>query len=717
MLRFRQITLNLVYFCNILLIFLLIFEQKVQLPVALQVSGRLHPVLLHFPLALLFVGILLEWLSTRKRFQHPAAHDLTSCVIYLFALSAAFTALFGFFLFREGSYLGEEVFLHKWTGTAVSLLAVLIVWLREKPSLTYYATLGISAVCLTVAGHLGAEITHGEGFLTEPIRRHWAERIEIENVDSAVVFRDVIQPILNEKCINCHNTNKAKNDLILSDYESLLKGGENDDALVAGDAEKSLLYTYAKLPMDDSLHMPPKEKLQLDPEEIQLIGWWINTGAKPDLKYVHYSKPDSIHTIMASKFRPKTGLELVDIDFADPDVIRKLNNPFRTVQQISASKPYIAVFLGSKKDFSSDDLNDLRQIRKQVTSIDMGNSEVSEKNLELLSQFPHLQKLHLQNIDIGDDGVKQLRALKYLETLNLSGTNISARSLEEISRWKNLQKFYLYNTSVTEEFIDTLRNRNPKLQVFNTQFDLSDTVYNAQLTPPICKIDSAFFHQQATAEIKLSRGKVKYYYTLDGTEPSTNANLYTEPIQIRQSGELKIIATMAGWIDSKVVTFPLLKIGITPDLIVLETKPDAKFSGKLDSTLVDGKPAGLNRAKEYLGFIKEDAQVLFQINQDETLSQVTVSFLEDLERGVFPPQIVEVWGGKTKHALLKLGEIKVSPPLGNQPATKSILKITFPEQAVPFVRVKARRFNSLPAGHPLQKKEKPSIFIDEIALE
>ena len=72
MLRFRQITLNLIYFINILLIFLLLFEEKVQLPVFLQVGGRLHPLVLHFPLALLFVGIFLEWLTSRKTFQHPA---------------------------------------------------------------------------------------------------------------------------------------------------------------------------------------------------------------------------------------------------------------------------------------------------------------------------------------------------------------------------------------------------------------------------------------------------------------------------------------------------------------------------------------------------------------------------------------------------------------------------------------------------------------------
>src|SRR5688572_13229076 len=165
MFQVRQITLNLLYFLNVLLIFLLLVEDKVELPVFLQVTGRMHPLVLHFPLVLLFIGILLELLTKRKNFQHPVAEKITSYIFYLFALSAALTALFGFFLYKEGSYLGEEIVIHKWTGTAVSILAVLIIWLKEKTlALVYYATLVISTIMLVVAGHLGSEVTHGKGF-------------------------------------------------------------------------------------------------------------------------------------------------------------------------------------------------------------------------------------------------------------------------------------------------------------------------------------------------------------------------------------------------------------------------------------------------------------------------------------------------------------------------------------------------------------------------
>ncbi|HMG90590.1 MAG TPA: FN3 associated domain-containing protein [Chryseolinea sp.] len=701
------------------MIFLLLVEDKVQLPVFLQVTGRMHPLVLHFPLVLLFVGILLEVLTRQKSFQHPAAEKITSYIFYLFAISAALTALFGFFLYKEGSYLGDEINQHKWTGTVVSILAILIVWLKEKPWVKYYYTvLGVSSVILIVAGHLGSEVTHGKGFLTEPIRNHRQLRlVSIEHADSAIVFRDVIQPILNEKCLNCHNANRAKNDLILTDYEGILNGGETGDAVVAGNAQKSLLYKYVVLPMSDSLHMPPKEKLQLDREEIKLIGWWINNGAKDNEKYVSLPKVDSIETIMQSRFQPKKGIDLLDIPFVDQEEIKALNNPYRTVQQISATKPYVAVFLGSKKDFSDKDLEELKDVRNQVVSIDIGNSNVKDDDLKNLKQFPHVQKLHLQNIAIGDEGIKYLKDLRYLDVLNISGTKVSGKTLEEVSGWKNLKKLYVYNTTVSEDTVESVRKSRPELAVYSIQFDLTDSLYSAQLTSPKVKIDSTFFREYASVEVKPSRGKVKYYYTVDGSEPTSGSTLYTEPFQIKKTTEFKIKATMEGWIDSKVVVFPLLKVGIKPDRLILETKPDPKHAGKMDTTLVDGKSADLNKdEKAYLGFVNRDHQALFQFDNARKLSQVSLSFLEDVQRGALAPEYVEVWGGNDKDNMSKLGKFSTPSSKDKRPTAKGLITINFPEQSLRYVRLKAKNSNVLPSGYEYGKDTKPGIYVDEVSL-
>jgi uncharacterized membrane protein len=720
--QFRTLSLNLVYFLNFLLLFLLVFEEKVQVPVFLQVAGRMHPLLLHFPIALLFIGLFIEWFIARKQPHNESLKDVTFFIFNLLAVFAALTALFGFFLYKEGGYQGEAVNWHKWTGVLVSLLAGLLIWMKEKARAFYFPTLIISAVAITITGHLGAELTHGEGFLTEPYRKQSQNRIAlIDNPDSAIVFRDVIQPILNEKCSSCHNSNKAKGELILTAYSSLVKGGENKDCLVPGNAAKSLLYKYALLPMEDSLHMPPKGKQQLDKDEITLIGWWINNGAKEKEKYVNLPKPDSIQPIMASLFKPKTGLDLLEIAFADQEKIKALNNPYRTVQQLSASKPYIAVFTGSRNNFSSNDLAELKDLREQVVSIDLGNANLKNTDLETLTRFPHLQKLHLQNNPISDEGIRHLSDLSYLESINLSGTKITSQTLNTLSGLKGLKKIFLYNTGVSGEQIAVMKNKNPSLEVYSTNFDLSDTIYKADLSTPQCKIDSAFFHRQARIEIKLGRGKVRYYYTLDGSAPSLSSTLYTAPFQIDTSAQLKIMAAMEGWKDSPVATYSLLKIGPKPDKVTLETKPDTKQKLPLDSMLVDGKSGSLYRYdKEYMNFLAEDLRANFTYIKPRSLSGITLSYLEDVENGIMPPQYLEVWGGTGKGDLKKLGMVKVDNyPEAVRPAARYVLMVKFPKQPVSYVRLLAKNNSTFPDWHSLRKGKdaKPKILVDEVSLE
>jgi hypothetical protein len=325
-------------------------------------------------------------------------------------------------------------------------------------------------------------------------------------------------------------------------------------------------------------------------------------------------------------------------------------------------------------------------------------------------------------VAISDEGVKYLKDLRYLDVLNLSGTKISTKTLDEVTGWKNLKKLYIYNTAVPEGSVDSLRKTHGELEVYNTQFDLSDTVYNAKLTMPVIKIDSTFFHDRANVDVKLSRGKVKFYYTLDGTEPTSESTLYTEPFQITQTGEFKIKATMEGWMDSDVASYKLLKVGKRPKQITLETKPDPKHSGTLDTTLVDGKSGGFNKdEKAYLGYLNKNFQALFEMQEEEKLSQLSISYYEDVERAAFAPEYIEVWGGDNKNNLKKLGETRNPIPEIKKPSTKGLITIKFPEQQIRFVRLIAKNPNRLPSYVTIPKdpkqKPRPGIFIDEVALE
>jgi len=99
-------------------------------------------------------------------------------------------------------------------------------------------------------------------------------------------FKDV-QPILEAKCMECHQGQKAKGDLRLDHLADALKGGESDGpAVVPGKPEMSALISRI-ISDDEDMVMPPKGK-PLDKEEIRILTTWIKEGASwPDIRADH----------------------------------------------------------------------------------------------------------------------------------------------------------------------------------------------------------------------------------------------------------------------------------------------------------------------------------------------------------------------------------------------------------------------------------------------
>jgi hypothetical protein len=88
------------------------------------------------------------------------------------------------------------------------------------------------------------------------------------------VFQDEIQPLLQAKCIRCHQEKPRRADLDLRTPAGILKGGESGPAVVPGKPERSPLYEKVHGGM-----MPPGKKDPLSPTEVDAIRRWIAAGA------------------------------------------------------------------------------------------------------------------------------------------------------------------------------------------------------------------------------------------------------------------------------------------------------------------------------------------------------------------------------------------------------------------------------------------------------
>ena len=110
-------------------------------------------------------------------------------------------------------------------------------------------------------------------------------------MEDAEVFNHMVKPILETKCMSCHNNKKAKGELVMETRELLLKGGKNGKLWDSTEADFGLLMRRIHLPLETKKHMPPQGKTQLTETEISILSQWIKSGADFKRKWLTLMKP------------------------------------------------------------------------------------------------------------------------------------------------------------------------------------------------------------------------------------------------------------------------------------------------------------------------------------------------------------------------------------------------------------------------------------------
>ena len=87
------------------------------------------------------------------------------------------------------------------------------------------------------------------------------------------LFQSTIAPILQRRCLKCHNSNNAKGKLSLVSLASALEGGKSGAAIVVGNPDESEL--MERIESGDM----PEEGPPLTEDEIRSIRKWLDAGA------------------------------------------------------------------------------------------------------------------------------------------------------------------------------------------------------------------------------------------------------------------------------------------------------------------------------------------------------------------------------------------------------------------------------------------------------
>lgn len=695
---------------NCMLLFLLVFEERLALPAWLQVVGRMHPLLLHFPLVLIIVYALLVVFVRDEAYK-----SLASSVLLVAAFTSVLTAIMGLFLSREQGYDAGALLWHKWGGVAISLFSLLWYWFQQRllarRAVTFFTSI-IALLLVIVTGHLGAAITHGEDFLLAPVSN--AGNQSMVAFEDAEVYKHMVMPVLERKCISCHNSGKAKGELVMETEALLLKGGKNGKLWDAAAANLGLMLQRIHLPLAQKEHMPPKNKPQLTEEEIQILEQWIRKGSNFKLRVAGLPETDTLYRLALKSF---TTEDAVVYNFAAPDaaVVNKLNTANRVVSFVAMGSPALAVGFFNGSLFNSAQLTELKEVKKQVVSMNLARMPITDVDLRAIGEFENLRQLNLSFTGISGNGLKELRKLKFLQRLSLSGTKLTAPQLAQLKTFPSLKTLYIWNTPIAEQEVETLRQ---KLAFIKVETGAKNDTVVLKLSPPVAMNEDRLI-SGAAMPLKLKHyiQGVEIRYTMDGSEPdSIHSAVFKGNETLNDNTVIKARAYKPGWISSDLLEISFFKNTYTPDSVIYLTQPNEKYRDERRKLLIDHEQGLADfRSGTWVAFRENRMECLLVFSNPVNVQSIGLSSLVDVGSYIMPPASVQVWGAQDANQLKLIAQLIPQQPAKQVPATTKNFECRFKPVMVKYIKLVANPVGKLPAWHP-GKGDKAWVFVDEVLV-
>lgn len=443
--------------------------------------GRFHPLIVHLPIGFLLLAAIMQGLLGLNKGKYGSLHLAITISIFLGFVSSLAAAAVGWLLAQGGGYDDHALFWHQWMGISVVILS-LIAWLfrifqSHLPDSIQHGLAAILILVVSIAGHLGGGLTHGEEYLfayAPPVIQRALGNSAPENqpkipsnVDSILVYGHLIQPILEAKCYECHNEAKKKGGLSLTSTKDIQEGGDSGPAIGIGHSLNSLLITRVTLPGNHHKFMPPKGA-PLTYAEIQLFSWWIDEGASDEARAVELTpNPEVLNFLVRDYDLDLTPKSLVNRLQAEPlsreDSMAIAASGF-TIRPIAMDHNLYEVF-NSNPVLETNQLKILLRAKNQITKVFLSGCGIIDDQMFVFGQMPNLTYLNLDRNPISDTGLSELATLKNLEVLNLYGTEITIAAKNLIKDLPSLKRVYLWNTEIRPSAFKMMQEELSEVEV------------------------------------------------------------------------------------------------------------------------------------------------------------------------------------------------------------------------------------------------------------
>ena len=214
---------------------------------------------------------------------------------------------------------------------------------------------------------------------------------------------------------------------------------------------------------------------------------------------------------------------------------------------------------------------------------------------------------YMWNVTLDGDVITLTNAagdmLGYSSSTNFAGNentdwNIALMTSEEGALIPNYTGFVITNGTTTNRGI--AKNSNNKFGAYATSnmsnpdynFYLDLFVYGGSVTPtvatPVFSMASGTYYEEIDVEISCATDGATIYYTLDGSDPTAESEVYAEPIHVDSDVTIKAIAMLEGYDNSGIASANY--VIITDVVVLLNQDWEGEMNGWTFVTVEGNKP-------------------------------------------------------------------------------------------------------------------------------
>lgn len=204
-------------------------------------------------------------------------------------------------------------------------------------------------------------------------------------------------------------------------------------------------------------------------------------------------------------------------------------------------------------------------------------------------------------------------------------------------------------------------------------------------------------------------------YTEDGTTPTKNSMLYTEPFMVNE--DLTITASLFNPGTNEGGGTIMRDFRKVKDYeVTYAVKYDEKWKSSGDVALFDTYRGDITLGDNWQGFEVNDMDVVIDLKKETEVESVAVGCLQNFGVWVFFPNYIEVFTSEDGKNFKPVGRLETIKEWQRLVSKQADLTVRFPKTKCRYVKVFAKNIGYIPEWHNFSGA-KAWLFVDEIIIE